>query len=91
MADMSPRLRRRVQSDFPVAGGAEEVERLVADANDSERIQAAIVLWSGGDMARLQDAVALARTDWRDVLVRAHLADEDWSSRLDAELGTTTS
>jgi hypothetical protein len=52
--------------------------------------RAAIVLWSGGDLARLSDAVALAAADWRDVLMRADLADGDWSLRLDAELGTTT-
>lgn len=90
MSGMSPRLRRRVQSDFPSAGSAAEVERLVTDATESERVQAAIVVWSGGDMARLRDAVALADAVWRDVLMRSHFADEDWSSRLDAELGTTT-
>lgn len=74
----------------PLVGSAAEVERLVTDATGSERVQAAIVVWSGGDMARLRDAVALASADWRDVLVRADLADEDGSSRLDAELGTTT-
>ena len=77
--------------DFPSAGSAAEVERLVTDATELERVQAAIVVWSGGDMVRLHDAVALAGADRRDVLVRADLADEDWASRLDAELGTTTS
>ena len=90
MTGMSPRLRRHVQSDFPSAGSAAEVERLVTDATESERVQAAIVLWSGGDLGRLHEAIALAGADWRDVLVRADLADEDWSSRLDDELGTTT-
>ncbi len=80
-----------MQSDFPSAGSAAEVERLVTEATESERVQAGIVLWSGGDMARLHDAVALAGVDWRDVLMRADLADEDWPSRLDAELGATTS
>lgn len=76
--------------DFPAAGSAGEVERLVADATDSERIQAAIVMWSRGDMSRLRDSLDLAAIDWRDVLVRAGLGDEDWPSRLDSELGPTT-
>ena len=79
-----------MQSDFPSAGSAAEVERLVTDTTDTERVQAAMVVWSGGDMDRLRDAVALAGVDWRDVLMRANLADEDWSARLDAELGPTT-
>jgi hypothetical protein len=90
MDGMSPRLQRRVKSDFQAARSADEVERLVTDATDSERIQAAIVMWSRGDLSRLQDALALARVDWRDVLVRAGLADDDWSSRLDTELGSPT-
>jgi hypothetical protein len=89
MEGMSPRLQRRVRSDFPAAGSADEVERLVADATDSERIQAAIVMWSRGDMSRLRDSLDLAAIDWRDVLVRAGLADDDWPSRLDSELGPT--
>lgn len=37
-----------------------------------------------------QEIAALARVDWRDVLVRADLADDDWSYRLDNELGPAT-
>ena len=47
-------------------------------------------MWSRGDISRLQDAMALDQVDWRDVLVRAGLADDDWSSRLDTELGPAT-
>ena len=36
-----------------------------------ERIRLAVLKLSGGDLARLRDAIALARTDWRDVLVAA--------------------
>jgi len=89
MAGMSPRLQRRVQTDFPAAGSAEEVERLVSESSDSERVQTAIVIWVRGDMSRLQDGLALAGVDWRDALVRAGLGDDDWSSRLDNELGPT--
>ena len=47
-------------------------------------------MWSRGDMSRLRDSLDLAAIDWRDVLVRAGLGDEDWPSRLDSELGPTT-
>jgi hypothetical protein len=87
MPGVSGRLRRRIEHDFPAPGSAASVAVLVAAAGDSERIQAAVVLWGRGDLARLRDACELARLDWRDVLVRAGLADEDWRSHLDDELG----
>ncbi len=84
------RLFRRIRADFPEAGSAEEIARLVADAHETERVQAAIVLWASGDLGRFRDAVALAAQDWRDVLVRADLAHDDWPDKLDAQLGTDT-
>ena len=53
----------------------------------SERLQAAIVLLAGGSFIRVREAVQLALTDWRDLLVAAELAHEDWPDRLLAELG----
>jgi hypothetical protein len=44
-------------------------------------------VWGAGNLDRVRDAVELAERDWRDVLVRADLADGDWASRLDVELG----
>ena len=86
MATVSGRLRRRIERDFPEPGSAPEVLELVETVADTERVQAAIVLWAKGDIARLYDAAELALADWRDVLVRASLADEDWPARLDVEL-----
>ncbi|MGN6609755.1 MAG: hypothetical protein ACTHMS_22430 [Jatrophihabitans sp.] len=63
---------------------------LVGGVDGSERVQASLVLWANGDLARLRDARDLAALDWRDALVRAGLADEDWPSRLDVELGQST-
>jgi hypothetical protein len=51
-----------------------------------ERIQAALVLAAHGTWPGLEDAVALARLDWRDVLVAGGLADDDWPQRLDEAL-----
>ena len=47
-----------------------------------ERICAAILIVGHGDLHRLRKAVTLARQDWRDVLVPADLASENWRDRL---------
>jgi hypothetical protein len=87
MAIVSERLRRRIERDFPEPGSAAAVLDLVGAVSESERVQAAVVVWGSGDLARLRDVCDLAGQDWRDVLVRAGLADEDWPLRLGAELG----
>jgi hypothetical protein len=87
MPALTPRLQRRIERDFPAPGSAPEVTRLVADASESERIQAAIVLYARQDLRRLTHALVLAQQDGRDVLVGAELADEDWRQVLDVELG----
>jgi hypothetical protein len=38
-------------------------------------------------MTRLREAVGVAERDWRDALVRAGLADDDWSEQLDRKFG----
>lgn len=53
-----------------------------------ERVQAAIVLISQGSIQRFREAIGLGLTDWRDLLVAAELAHEDWPDRLRAELGS---
>lgn len=87
MTAVSTRLSRRIKADFPDAGSAPEVERIVGGAADSERVQAAIVLAAKGDLRLVQHGVELAGIDWRDVLVNGGLADETWPELLDAELG----
>ena len=91
MHEMTRRLRRRVDADFREQGSADEVVRIVSQVSETEHIQAAIVLWADGDLSRIRDSVELSQVDWRDVLVRGGLADEDWPRRLDAELGPTES
>ena len=53
----------------------------------SERVQAAIVLLANGDIGRLKQAIDLAATDWRDLLVAAMLKKADWPDQLDRVLG----
>ena len=52
-----------------------------------ERLQTAVVMLSHGDMPEFERQVEEARIDWRDVLIAAGLADEDWPQRLDEYLG----
>jgi len=87
MPGVSDRLRRRIEHDFPAPGSATSVAAMVAAVSESERVQAAVVFCARGHLGRLRDACQLASSDWRDVLVGAGLADEDWRSRLDTELG----
>jgi hypothetical protein len=83
----SERLRRRVERDFPEPGSANGVMVMVSAVGESARIQAAMVIWANGDLARVREIRELALLDWRDALVTAELANEDWPERLDAELG----
>jgi hypothetical protein len=84
MTSVSSRLQRRVADDFTHPGSVEEVIRLLTEASDSERVQAAIVF--AGELAEIKHAVELAAIDWRDALVNGDLANDNWQSRLDAEL-----
>jgi plasmid stabilization system protein ParE len=48
------------------------------------RVHLATLKVAGGDLPRFRQALALARTDWRDVLVAAGLAHHDWPETLRA-------
>jgi len=47
-----------------------------ASAEGIERIQCAALKLSDGCMEKLYDAIALAQTDWRDLLVSAGFAND---------------
>jgi hypothetical protein len=97
IALISGRIERRIRRDFPESGSAPEILRILDALPDtagydagmfgSERLQAAIVLIAQGSLHLFREAVELALTDWRDVLVDAELADADWPDRLAAEFG----
>lgn len=87
MMIVSDRLKRRIKRDFPEAGSADEVTRLVSEASDSERIQAAIVFKAHGDIREIQRQVDLVAVDWRDVLMYSGLEHDAWPSVLDSRLG----
>lgn len=90
---VSRRLTRWIETHFP-QGSAEPVLQTLRDlplsvigGQDPERIQASIVIRTGGDWRAFEHNIALAKTDWRDSLVAANLGNEDWTQRLDALLG----
>ncbi|GAA4608905.1 hypothetical protein BJY16_007069 [Actinoplanes octamycinicus] len=95
---VSNRLQAWIRQHF----GPAEVESVLAllthavpgeegDTPDGiERVQAAVVLLSGGNSQRFLQAAALAVADWRDVLVAAQLADDDWRAQLNDALGIST-
>ncbi len=93
MAKVSQRLHRRVQQDFggDAAQVLAELEQIpeslpLAEQQDPERIQAAIVLPSGGDLESFWELAELAHLDWRDLLVAAELSEQDWPRQLQAML-----
>lgn len=91
--EVSPRLERWVRRSFD-AGSAEPVLaelRALPDVavglQDAERIQAALVIRTGGDWDAFQSMLRLVDQDWRDALVAGGLAHGDWPERLDEVLG----
>jgi hypothetical protein len=96
VAELTPRLRRRIGNDFP-PGSAEIVHSYLealadsaCDGQSRERVQAAVVLASGGQWDRFSSMLQLLRLDWRDVLMAGSLGEGDWRAVLDTELGPST-
>lgn len=86
---LSPGTQRRVDLIFPV-GARREAATLLAnecgtglpfcadhDGHALERVRFAALKVSEGDLGRLQRAVAMAKKDWRDLLVEAAFASDD--------------
>jgi hypothetical protein len=81
--ELSARVTSHVEQLFPAdeRGAAASVLAdecgedlpLIGDANQGEieRVRVAALKLSGGDLAKLRHAVAIAQRDWRDVLVAA--------------------
>ncbi|WP_433788781.1 hypothetical protein [Actinoplanes sp. CA-252034] len=91
---VSGRLRGYVHQHFasdeiePILSLLAEVVHSESDdpVEGIERIQAAVLLVADGDSHRFLQALAMAQRDWRDVLVAADLAHENWPDRLQVAL-----
>jgi len=92
--EVSPRLARWVEANFERGSAArvlaewQQLPPIAVGGQNVERMQASLVIRTRGDLSAFQQRLSLVNTDWRDALVGADLADEDWPDRLDALLGT---
>ena len=91
--EISDRLTMWITAEFAPGSSAQVMEALRALSADqvggqgSERVLSPLVVRTAGEWDRFTQNRALLDHDWRDVLVRADLANEDWPYRLDAILG----
>lgn len=91
--EVTPRLGRWVRATFangtagPVLNALRGLEADAIGRQDPERIQAALVIRSGGDWTHFEGMLHLVRMDWRDALLAADLGNDDWPHRLTAVLG----
>lgn len=84
---VSPQVRKQAHRFFAPAQADDVIAAL--DTSDlslgvmgADRVQLAILLIARGDMQAFRVALRQARQDWRDTLVAAGLADEDWPAIL---------
>jgi hypothetical protein len=88
MVELSPRTKHHVTALFGSSDCA-EAERLLASEcaenlplvrnptpSGLERLRFAAIRLSGGSLPRLRDAIELAKTDWRDLLVASDFAHD---------------
>jgi hypothetical protein len=93
VAELTPRLRKRIRRDFPAGSAEIVISNLEAladsefDGQGGERVLAAAVIASRGQWDRFKSMLQLLRLDWRDVLMAGGLGEDDWRLVLDAELG----
>jgi len=78
----SPRLRTRIDADFPAPETAEEVARLLSDLQPAfddptfvELLQAAIVFAAEGQVAAVKADIELSAIDYRDVLAQMSIRE----------------
>ena len=80
---VTPLVRAQAEKSFPPDDAALVCAALAAADlplinNNGERVHLAVVHLAAGDPAKFRANLALALTDWRDVLVAAGLADAGW-------------
>jgi hypothetical protein len=93
VAQLTPRLRKRIEHDFLPGSVLSYLEGLSDSeygGQGRERIQAALVLASRGRWDRFESMVQLLRMDWRDVLIAGGVGHDDWRAVLDRELGVSS-
>lgn len=88
MVELTAKTKAHIRALFPAGKVPEAMRLLVEDCSGQlpfaagacpasrERIWFAALRVSGGDLARLREAIRLARVDWRDLLVAALFATD---------------
>lgn len=94
MVELSPQTKQHLAVLFSPADLAQAEQLLVNECADNlplvssptaeglERLRFAAIRLSDGKLAGLRDAIALAKTDWRDLLVAADFADSADAHRM---------
>jgi hypothetical protein len=92
--EVSPRLARWIHREFPkdsaegVLAALRQLSEDIIGGQDPERIQASLVIRSGGSWEQCQQRLKVAESAWRDAIVGAGPGNEDWPRCLDDVLGT---
>lgn len=88
MQPLSHETQRRLEALFELDDQVQATHILVEECGDNlpfhdggtphslERVRYAALRLSGGNISKLRSAVALAKTDWRDLLVAAGFAND---------------
>jgi len=88
MPSLSPETERRLDLIFRMQDRDEAVRLLIEECGNNlpflqtldekglERVRFAALKLSGGDLGRLREAVKLAKTDWRDLLMAAGFGED---------------
>jgi hypothetical protein len=92
MVELSPSLRRRLDSDFGqeaqrLGAELEQLPESINSGQDPERIQASVLLAAGGSVQKFDAMLGLARLDWRDLLVNAGFENGDYANVMRRRLG----
>jgi len=89
--NVTPRIARFVEANFDDAALVLDALRdwkiSYEDELPGERLTAAVVLFADGSLEGVDEAFALAETDWRDLLVAAGVAHADYEDVLRRRLG----
>lgn len=92
MVELTPRLRRRLESDFGTTAQSlvaqlELLPESIDSGQDPQRIQAAVLLGARGSVREFAAMLELARTDWRDLLVSGGLESANYIKVMQRQLG----
>jgi hypothetical protein len=91
VSQLTARLARRLYADFGVGPTGEAIALTVGAISETEKIQAATILWMDGKGTQVGDAIRLAKYDPDLLLGAAGLESQDWPSRLSELFGNDTS